>query len=68
VQLIGDRSVVYVAVDEGEARFVERPVTLGQATGDSAQVLEGVKAGEKVVAGGSFFLRAEAARTRSGGS
>jgi RND family efflux transporter MFP subunit len=68
VQSIGDRSVVYVAVDEGEGRFVERPVRLGQATGDSVQVLEGVKPGEKVVAGGSFFLRAEAARTRSGGS
>jgi hypothetical protein len=31
------------------------------------QVLEGLKQGEKVVTEGSFFLRAEAARSRSGG-
>jgi RND family efflux transporter MFP subunit len=67
VQSIGDRSVVYVSVEDGEGRFVERPVKLGQTAGDSVQVLEGVKPGEKVVTAGSFFLRAEAARTRPGG-
>jgi hypothetical protein len=30
-------------------------------------VLEGVKAGDRVVTAGSFFLRGEAARNRSGG-
>jgi multidrug efflux pump subunit AcrA (membrane-fusion protein) len=32
------------------------------------QVLEGLKPGEKVVTEGSFFLRAEATRMRSGDS
>jgi cobalt-zinc-cadmium efflux system membrane fusion protein len=66
VQAIGERMVVYVQAD-GEGRFVERPVKLGAPLGDALQVREGLKPGEKVVTDGSFFLRAEASRTRSGG-
>jgi hypothetical protein len=42
-------------------------VKLGAALGESLEVLNGVKPGELVVIAGSFFLRAEAGRTRSGG-
>ncbi len=66
VQMLGDRAVVYVPVPDGEGRFAERPVRLGSTSGDFVQVLEGVKPGERVVTEGSFLLRAEAARTRSG--
>jgi membrane fusion protein, heavy metal efflux system len=64
VQTIGDRSVVYV--DEGDGRFVERPVRLGGGDAMKVEVLDGLKTGERVVIAGSFFLRAEAARTRGG--
>jgi len=67
VQAVGERSVVYVPVEGDEGRFAERPVKLGAAVGELVQVLEGVKAGERVVTAGSFFLRGEAARSRSGG-
>jgi RND family efflux transporter MFP subunit len=67
VQAIGERSVVYVPVEGDEGRFAERPVKLGVAVGDSLQVLEGLKPGDRVVTAGSFFLRGEAARNRSGG-
>lgn len=67
VQSIGDRSVVYVPVEGDESRFVERPVKVGAATGDFLQILDGLKAGERVVTVGSFYLRAEAARSRAGG-
>ena len=67
VQSIGDRSVVYVLAEGEDGRFSERPVRLGPAVGDSVQVLQGVKPGERVVTEGSFFLRAEASRARSGG-
>jgi RND family efflux transporter MFP subunit len=67
VQSIGDRSVVYVPVEGDEGRFAERPVRLGPIVGDAVQVLEGLKPGERVVTAGSFFLRAEAGRSRSGG-
>jgi membrane fusion protein, heavy metal efflux system len=67
VQSIGERAVVYVVADGDETRFVERAVKLGPSSGTYIEVLEGVKVGERVVTEGSFFLRAEAARTRSGG-
>jgi cobalt-zinc-cadmium efflux system membrane fusion protein len=67
VQFVGDRTVVYVPVEDNEGQFAERPVMLGQTIGDRVQVLDGVKPGEPVVSEGSFFLRAEATRARTGG-
>ena len=67
VQAIGDKTVVYTPVEGEEAKFTERPVKLGSSRGDLVQVLDGLKPGDKVVTNGSFFLRAEATRTRSGG-
>ena len=66
VQAVGNRNVVYVPLEGGEGRFAERTVKLGAALGDSLEVLDGLKPGELVVTAGSFFLRAEAGRTRSG--
>jgi len=65
VQTVGERAVVYVPVEGEEARFAERPVKLGPPVGDLIQIVEGLKPGERVVTDGSFFLRAEAARSRS---
>jgi RND family efflux transporter MFP subunit len=67
VQAVGERAVVYVPVDGEDGRFTERPVKLGQIGGDFMEVLDGLKPGEKVVTDGSFYLRAEATRSRSGG-
>jgi RND family efflux transporter MFP subunit len=67
VQMIGERPVVYVPAEDEEGKFIERTVKLGIPLGDSMQVLDGLKPGEKVVSEGSFFLRAEATRSRSGG-
>jgi multidrug efflux pump subunit AcrA (membrane-fusion protein) len=66
VQSVGGRTVVYVATED-EGRFVERAVKVGALVGDAVQVLEGLKMGETVVTEGSFFLRAEAGRARTGG-
>jgi RND family efflux transporter MFP subunit len=67
LQSLGERTVVYVPVAGEEAKFTERSVKTGAALGEFVQILDGLKPGEKVVTDGSFFLRAEAARTRSGG-
>lgn len=61
IQIVGDRSVVYVA--QGGGRFAEREVQLGDAVGDQRQVRSGLAPGDRVVVEGSFFLRAEADRT-----
>jgi cobalt-zinc-cadmium efflux system membrane fusion protein len=66
VQSIGERAVIYVVADGDETRFVERTVKLGPSSRGVVEVLQGVKAGERVVTEGSFFLRAEAGRNRSG--
>lgn len=67
VQSIGDRTVVYVPSEGEEGRFTERAVKLGRPAGDFIEAIEGIKPGERVVTEGSFFLRAEAARSRAGG-
>jgi len=65
VQTIGQRNVVYVAMDD--ERFQERTVSLGAAAGEAVEILSGLAAGERVVTEGSFFLRAEAGRARNAG-
>ena len=62
VQLLGDRSVVYVVDKTQPGRFIEREIAPGRSTGDTIEVLSGVRPGEDVVALGSFFVRAERER------
>ena len=63
VQSIGETQVVYVPAAE-EGRFLQRTVKIGEETGGGMRVIEGLKAGDKVVTEGSFLLRAEALRQR----
>ena len=53
----GARQVVLV--DRGEGRFEPRPVRLGAQAGDWIEVIDGVKAGEKVVTAANFLIDAE---------
>ena len=62
VQVVGDRSVVYLADPKARGRFVEREVQLGEAADDQVAVLSGVQPGDVVVTKGSFSLRAERER------
>lgn len=62
VQIAGDRSVVYVADTTQPGRFVERVVNTGAATGEQIEILNGLRAGDRVVVKGSFALRAERER------
>jgi Cu(I)/Ag(I) efflux system membrane fusion protein len=48
-----------VLVDRGEGRFEPRAVKLGARGDDRVQVLDGVKAGERVVVGTNFLIDAE---------
>jgi RND family efflux transporter MFP subunit len=66
VQAVGERNVVYVATTD-EGRFEERIVRLGNSFEDAVEVLDGLRAGERVVTEGSFYLRAEAGRARTSG-
>lgn len=59
VQVIGDRSVVYLSDSTANGRFIEREVRLGAATNDNVEIVNGVQPGDSVVVQGSFALRAE---------
>ena len=62
VQIVGNRSVVYLADAKQPGRFVERQVQLGAASGENIEVTGGLQAGDPVVVNGSFSLRAERER------
>ena len=63
VQIVGDRSVVYVANLAQTGQFTERVVEVGNTTiDDSVSILSGLKVGETIVAKGSFAIRSEAER------
>ncbi len=66
VQVVGDRSVVYVVDSASDGRFVQRIVEVEASAGDKVAVLAGLEPGERVVTEGVFFLRAEAERLRGG--
>jgi len=59
VQNVGDKTVVYLADPQQSGRFIEREVTLAGRSGNDVAVLSGVKPGDRVVAEGSFAVRAE---------
>lgn len=62
VQIVGERTMVYVRDPGAAGRFIEREVRLGPAAGEQVAVLSGLAAGESVVSAGAFFLRAERER------
>lgn len=53
----GSRQLVFVA--EGDGYFQPRDVKVGRRLGDRVQILEGLKAGEQVATGATFFLDSE---------
>lgn len=57
LQSNGEDQIAFVAVEEG--KFEKRTVKLGMEQHGRVQVLDGLKAGEKVVTEGSFILKSE---------
>lgn len=64
LQTDGDDQIVFVALDGN--KFEKRVVKLGLEQQGQVQVLEGVKAGEKVVTEGSFILKSEMLKAELG--
>ena len=58
--VIRDATGARVLVAVGEGRFEPRPVRLGAESADSVAILEGVQAGDQVVASAVFLIDAEA--------
>ena len=60
--VIRDNNLDHVFVETAPAHFELRPVRLGDREGDVRQILDGLKAGEKVVVEGGFHLNNERLR------
>lgn len=60
VQYINDESVVFVEVAPG--RYEKRVVRIGRTYAEGVEVIEGLKAGERIVSQGSFYLKASLLR------
>ncbi len=56
IQRLEGKSVVFV---EKEGNYEARNVTLGLQDGEWAEVMEGLQAGERYVAEGSFVVKAQ---------
>lgn len=56
----GERSLVYVRTTPGQPVFEMREVRLGERSGEEYAVLEGLEAGEDIVAQGAFTVDAAA--------
>ncbi|AVI51666.1 efflux RND transporter periplasmic adaptor subunit [Pukyongia salina] len=56
----GERSVVYVKVNENEPVFEMREISLGNSVGENYEVKEGLFSGEEIVTNGAFTVDAAA--------
>ncbi|WP_394781937.1 efflux RND transporter periplasmic adaptor subunit [Undibacterium sp.] len=56
VQMVNGKPVIFIQTAGG---FTAQPVETGQAGGNYAEVLKGLKAGSSYAAGGSFVIKAE---------
>lgn len=65
LQEINGQPVVFV--QKGPAEFEKRLVRVGERNEEQAEILSGVRAGEKVVADGSFYLKSAMMREVMGG-
>ncbi len=57
VRTMGGKSVVFIPAEGG--KYVRRDVTTGRVVDGWTEILDGLRAGESVVAGGSFDIKAE---------
>jgi len=64
VQTDGNKKIVFV--NKGNGGFERREVSLGRQLDSFYQVVNGVKAGEKIVTKGSFLLKSEAQKGELG--
>lgn len=63
---MGEDQVVFVAAEDEEGAFEMRVVKTGRVDHHSAEIQEGLQAGERYVSQGGFFLKADAQKANFG--
>ena len=64
VQRLGDQEIVFVATDAHT--FTKRTIKTGRTQNGNAEILDGLKDGERVVTKGSFLLKSELLKSQFG--
>ena len=64
VQSVGDSKVVYLALTD--STFAVRPVQVRALGGDRAEILSGVRAGDRIATRGGFLLKSQASKSQLG--
>ncbi len=64
--VLEDEGAAFVFVHLEGDYYVRRPVTKGRESGGAVELLEGVQAGTRVVAGGAFLLKSDVLREKMG--
>lgn len=57
--IMKEKNGAYVFVAVNDTAFQRREINLGKETKDYTEILDGLKAGEKVVTSGTFYLKSE---------
>jgi len=65
VQRDGEKTIVFVPLDA--ERFARREIEIGRTAAGVIEVRSGLKAGDRVVTSGAFFLKSELSREELGG-
>jgi cobalt-zinc-cadmium efflux system membrane fusion protein len=60
----GDHRFVFVKI--GRRRFLRRDVQRGEETGETVEIVEGLRPGEEIVARGAFLLKSDILREKMG--
>jgi Cu(I)/Ag(I) efflux system membrane fusion protein len=64
IQSQGDSKVVYVALTD--STFVTRPVEIRSLGGNRAEILSGLRAGDRIATHGGFLLKSQASKSQLG--
>jgi membrane fusion protein, heavy metal efflux system len=64
LQIEGSSRYVFVAIND--TTFEKRVVQVGEDLGDAVAIVEGLKAGERIAAGGAFVLKSEMLKSTFG--
>ena len=60
--IMKEKNGAYVFVALNDTTFQRREITLGKETKEFSEILSGLKAGEKIVISGTFYLKSELAK------
>ena len=65
IQSLEDKEIVFVKI--ADDKFQARQIKIGQKSGQEAEVLEGLNAGDEVTVQGTFILKSELLKESLGG-